>query len=1122
MAAKSNYQLLISRLDRFIRKYYLNKLIRGTLYTVGLVLAYFLFISVLEYYMYFSQEVRKILSFSFLSVAVLAFGFWVLLPLLNYFKLGRVISHEQASEIIGTHFTGVKDKLLNVLQLKSQSDQSAYSKELIEASIDQKIENIKVVRFRSAIDLSKNKQYLKYALVPLSILACILFLRPSMIKDSTERLIKVNEDFAPDAPFTLNVTTDNLEVIQYEDFTVDIEAEGDILPNEVNVFVNDFPYRATETGTGTFNYKFNKLQKTLEFYAESGGFKSKKYTLEVIPKPAITSFTAEIDYPAYTGKKDELLNNTGDMVLPAGTKVSWSFDSENADKVAMKFGREDSLVSTQRTGKDYHTYERRLYKDTPYMIYVSSEKVPNADSIGYTISTIPDLYPEISAQQFNDSTDNKLLYFLGDASDDYGIKAINFVYSVRGKNTIDKTIPIEKGSMKKASRYTYTWDLHELELSPGDKLTYFFEVWDNDGIKGSKVSRSNTMTYELPTLEELEDLADQGKEEFKDDLQESLTEAKELRKEVKALQEKMIEKKELNWEDRKQIEKLLEKQKNLQENVENVQNKFEENNKQEEEFKDFSENIEEKKEKLQELMDELLSDEMKEMLEKLEEMMDEMNNEEMMDELEDMEMNNEQLERELDRMMELFKEMELEQKMQETADKLEELADKEEELAEDTEKNESGDLSDEQKKQEDIQEEFEKVKEDLEKISEMQEELNKDSEGMEEQQEMSEQAEEQMQESQEQMEQQQNQKASQKQQQASEQMRQMAQQMQQQMSEMQQEQQGEDLQAIRQLLENLIDMSFDQERVIDEIAGTTVNNPTYVDLVQQQYKLKDDFQIIEDSVLALSKRSAQIEPFVLKELSVIDENFEDGIEKLEDRKVQPASVNQQYIMTSVNNLALMLSESMQQMQQQMASSMPGSGNCNKPGGSGSGLSGMKKMQQQLNEQLAKMMEQMGSKPGGGKEGQSGKEGGKNGKNGMSKQLAETAKKQAAIRDALRKFNKENAKDGQGDLGDLEKLMEEMEKTEADIVNKRITQELIQRQKDIMSRLLEAEEAERQRGQEEKRQGETAQERVKNIPPEITEYLKKRESEVELYKTVSPELRPYYKQLVEKYFKSISF
>ncbi len=100
-------------------------------------------------------------------------------------------------------------------------------------------------------------------------------------------------------------------------------------------------------------------------------------------------------------------------------------------------------------------------------------------------------------------------------------------------------------------------------------------------------------------------------------------------------------------------------------------------------------------------------------------------------------------------------------------------------------------------------------------------------------------------------------------------------------------------------------------------------------------------------------------------------------------------------------------------------------------------------------------------------------------------------------------------------------MEEMEQSEEDIVNKKITSELIKRQQQIMEKLLEAEKAEQTRGEEEKRESRQAQEKPKQIPPEIEEYLKQREAEVELYKTVPPSLKPYYKSLVEKYFQKIS-
>ena len=117
---------------------------------------------------------RKVMFYSFVGVSSIALLGWVFLPLLRYFRLGSVISHEQAANIIGDHFTDVKDKLLNVLQLKKQSNGISHA-DLILASINQKSEEIKLVPFKAAIDLSKNRKYLRYALPPLLVFLGILF-----------------------------------------------------------------------------------------------------------------------------------------------------------------------------------------------------------------------------------------------------------------------------------------------------------------------------------------------------------------------------------------------------------------------------------------------------------------------------------------------------------------------------------------------------------------------------------------------------------------------------------------------------------------------------------------------------------------------------------------------------------------------------------------------------------------------------------------------------------------------------------------------------------------------------------------------------------------------------------
>ncbi len=917
----NNYQLLIQKLDKFIRKYYTNKLIKGLLFTIGFVVAAFITVNLLENALYFSSidvttltKVRKGLFYGFLGLSAVSAVFGVFMPLLNIFNLGRVISHQKAAEIVGQHFTNVKDKLLNVLQLKEQS-KNLSDASLIEASINQKIDDIKLVPFANAINLSKNKKYLKYALIPLVLLIGILFGAPNFIKSSTDRLINNDEVYEKAAPFSFEITNKNLEVIQYEDLSVEVKVDGIMLPNEVFVNINNFPYKLKKHSPTEFSYTFNKIQKETTFNIEAGDVKSMPYTIKVIPKPTMLNFDAKLDYPSYTGKTDELIRNSGDMVVPTGTKVRWTFEAQHTDDIKMKFQGKKGFVETKRQSETSFTESKGFYRNTAYAIYLSNNQLVNADSISYNVTVIPDLHPTVSAEEKRDSADNKFLYFYGDAADDYGIKRLVFNYKIESKGGIStgayKSEPIALTEGRKASSFTHMWNLNYLNLQAGDKLNYFFEVWDNDGVNGSKSARTQMMHYELPTHEELDEIVEANNEELKEDLEEVIDEAKKLKEEAKDIKEKLVQKKDLNWEDKAQLKELLDKHRQMEQKVQSLQQNFNENLDKQEDYKEFSENIQEKQEKLQELFEEVMTDELKELMEKLEALMDEMQKEDAMEELEDFEMTDDQLEEELDRMLELFKQLEFEQKMEETIDKLQELAEEEEKLAEETEqKPEGSDMKEQEQKQEEIQKEFEKLKEDVKELDEMAEELDQKMDMDEGTKDQQQEAQNEMQQGMQKMEQKQSKKASENQKNAAQKMQEMANKMQMMQMEMQQEQHEEDMQAIRQLLENLVNLSMDQEKLMQDISEVSINTPMYTELVQIQHKLKDDAELVEDSLISLSKRVFQLESFISDELNELNRNMNTAIEELADRKKNNANSNQQFVMTSANNLALMLNEVM--------------------------------------------------------------------------------------------------------------------------------------------------------------------------------------------------------------------
>ena len=450
--------------------------------------------------------------------------------------------------------------------------------------------------------------------------------------------------------------------------------------------------------------------------------------------------------------------------------------------------------------------------------------------------------------------------------------------------------------------------------------------------------------------------------------------------------------------------------------------------------------------------------------------------------------------------------------MEDTIDKLEKLAKKQEELSKESEKEEKSaeELKEEQDK---LNEEFEKLKEDLDQLEKMNEELENPNPMMDSEEEQ-ESIEEQMEESSDQLEKDKKDKASDSQQDAAQKMQDMAGQMQQMMDSAQEEQEQEDMDALRVLLENIIQLSFDQEDLMDDIKSTSKNDPKYVTHGQTQRKYKDDARIIEDSLFALSKRVPQLQAVVNREINLVNDNMLKAIDYIADRQTSKVTTRQQYVVTSLNNLALILDEVLQQMQQDMAQSMPGTGNCQKPGGKGKkpSASQMRKMQQGMQgqmEKMKKMLEQQGNQ---GKKGQQSKE--------MAKELAQQAAKQAALRKEIEKMGDQLNEDGSGEENELKKIAKEMEELEQDLVNKRIDQNTLKRQQDIVTRLLKHEKAEREREQDNQRKSNEATTPPVSSPEDYKKYLEERAKEIEMLRTTPPSLKPYYKEKVSEYFNKL--
>src|SRR5690606_32019326 len=353
-------------------------------------------------------------------------------------------------------------------------------------------------------------------------------------------------------------------------------------------------------------------------------------------------------------------------------------------------------------------------------------------------------------------------------------------------------------------------------------------------------------------------------------------------------------------------------------------------------------------------------------------------------------------------------------------------------------------LPEDKKKEEDIKKDQEAATDELGKKEEKQEQ-NKDQDA------------------------QQNQKnASQKQKQAGQKMKSLSQKMQAGMQMMGGgEQMQEDIDMLRQILDNLILFSLDEEALMNQFKVIEVNHNKYATYLKKQYTLKEHFSHIDDSLFALSLRQPKLSEFVNKEISEVFYNIDKSLDQFSDNNIFKGVSNQQYTITAANNLANFLSDVMDSMQ--MQASGQGSGGQGKPE---QGLPDIIMSQEELNKQMGEAMKQgeEGQPKDKGKDGEKGDKGDKNGQDGndgkpgsggqkqgegegsMSDDLHgniyEVYQQQQQIRQAL---EHRLAKEGMNPAGN--NLLKQMEQVEMDLLNKGFTQRTLEKMMNLQHQLL---------------------------------------------------------------------
>jgi len=1097
-----NFTSIQQKLKEFIIRFYSNELIKGLILFSAFGLLYFIITLFVEYFLWLPPKARSILFFAFILVELGLLIKFIVIPISKLLGFQKGISLKESSKIIGNHFPEVDDKLLNILQLNENVKQS----ELLIASIEQKSESLKPFIFKKAVNFRSNIKYVKYLSIPLVIwLLVYLTGNISIFNDSLTRVVHYQTAYEQPAPFSFRVLNNNLSIIEGKPFELEVETVGNLIPENVKIHFNSENYILKDKSHGLFSYDFINFNESIIFYLEANGVRSKNYQLNIIKIPIVIGFEMVLDYPSYTGKKDEMVKNTGYAVVPEGTDVTWNIKTEETD--SLTFISDDSYPFELNTSNDF-SIRKKLNQTVGYQISTSNKNLKDYEKLSYVIEVVKDEFPEIDVKTDIDSVSRGPVQFAGQVSDDYGLSKLNLVYyTIENKAALIKqTIEIKKTNFEE---FYYLFSPLQLEINEGMTYEMYFEVFDNDAINGNKSVKSNVFKYYNRTEQEItDDLLKEQQQNF-DELNKTAKKAEQLNEEFEDFSKKIKNKSALNWNDKKELDDFLKRQELYQEMLEKHTEELKENLN-EQEFRNEDQSLRDKKEELKKRIEEAQElQKRNELLEQLKKMTEKLDKEGMLDKLEKLTQQNKQKKRTLERMLELTKRFFVEKKAVQISKKLDSLSNKEDKLAE-----QKMNSVEEQKK---LNEEFDDIKKDFDELRKENQNLaqpmnfpntrsdeDETKELMKQATEKLEQKEAERKGENRAIERETLQKKAVLQQKAAaKKMKQLAQNMKGAMEAMQGESIDENIDDLRAIIENLLIFSFEQEQLMVSFEGVDAAHAEFPVKLKKQQILKEHFEHIDDSLYTLSLRLRKLSSNIQKDLTDVHYNTDKSLQNIAENRIQQGRSNQQYTMTAANNLADMLSNLLNSLQN------PGMGE-GKGKGNSISLPDIIEKQKGLGEKMKEGIKK-------GENNGEGKKRGSNGREQMSGEQYQIYQEQNALRQALQEMIGKDGRSGSKGQETLKK-MEELEKQ---LLDKGFTNEVMQQMLHLEHELLKLEDATLKQGEDSKRKSETNESQFnKRTIPQIKNKKLYFNSKEVLDREPLP-LRTNYKRKVQEYFKNKS-
>ena len=1074
--------------------------------------------------------VRTAIAWGLASAAVGLVAVGVGGPLLRALGVLPGLADRDVARRAGRDYAGVDDRLHAFLDLADGADARAPDglRDAALQALGREVEGVPFERVRSFGDA---RRWLPYAVAPLVVLALLFAVAPTPFSAAAARLMAPGEAFFPPAPYALQVEPGDVSLVRGEPLEVSARAVGTNLPLTATLEVGRTDERAVERvrlrvgADGRFAHTLPSVRASVRYRVLTDATASPWYTATAEARPLVRGVRVRVTPPGYSGRRSQLLpEGVGDVTGLAGStvRVQVGLGGAAAARGWLRLAWQGGPVQRVplRIGPAGALGQFRLRGPGTYSVHLeTADGLASTDPAVYSLGTLGDAPPQIvlvaGADGSLDAGPRRLTFRI---TDDFGFSGAALVWRLverrGGGATGFRRVGLGARTRPLDQEVGASWRVPGAR--PGDVVELYGEVRDNRA-GGAQTARTAVLTLRFPSLAEEIERVGAERDSTREALDQLQEDAERSGERFDKLRQDLREQPEADWEDRRQVDQLRQEQAQLREQAQQLQDQMRSLTEQMRAAGTLDDQTMRQLDDMQRVMDELDAPELQDALRRLQEAMEQLDLREMLETADEAAQREEDFRKRLERAQRLMERLETAVELEESARLADDLAEREAQIARDTdalqaerppdaptaeaetpdgaEPADAESATDEASASErrpntaearqQIAEEQRQVAEDAAALREQMEEIrermremgNAPSAPMQEaMQNMQDEGglPEQMEQNAEQVEQNQLQEAQQQQQSMAETLKDMAEQMRQQGAQMQGQQQQVDTAAIRRALEDVLTLSREQEALGARTQQIPSRNPALVPVARRQSELRDGLRAVVDTLDRVAQTVPALRAEVTRRADDAAREMALALERLADRQAAPSVAYQKTAMSHLNELALLLSDLLDQMEPSGSGS--GGGGTGQGQGSAQQLQQMGQEQSQLNQRIQEMLNQSA--------------GDRLSRDGQAR-AREMADQQERIRRQLRDMIERGSKAGgqgggltPGEQSALKRVEEQMAEAAAELRRGRMDARNAPRQTEIVQKLIETERSVNQRGQEQKREAETGSRRDADRPPPL--------------------------------------